>query len=276
MNLIRRLGRAFHTLSMRLTMPVRIEFDVTDTCNLNCKGCSHYSSLAPAVFENLESLDANMYAISSIKGATRIREVYIIGGETLLYPHLNEAMSMARRYFPKASISIFTNGLLLPKMSDDFWQSCRTNYVTIALTRYPINFDYDAVLKLCTVNGVRSTIFGDRSLHGSFFRFGLDPSKSQNKWKAHFRCYSFGCITVRDSKIFPCSISACVEHLNKRFNSNFTHLPGDFIDLTDGSLKSIYQILHLRNLPIPFCAHCTKAEVTEYAISKKNKSEWIV
>lgn len=275
MNPFVKLRQVFHSLSLRFTMPLRIEFDVTDTCNLNCKGCTHYSPIAPREFEELMQLDHNMRLLSSVKGHKRIKEIYLIGGETLLYPSLKEAMSMARRYFSWCRISIFTNGLLLPKMDEEFWSLCRSLDIRIALTRYPVKFDYDKVESLCRRNGVACDIFGDRGTDGTFFRFALDPYKRRNRWLSHFRCYSFGCLTVKGDRLYPCSISACAGNLNARFGTDFSWKPGDYITLSRQKPLSISRILWLRNLPVPFCSYCKKVQITPYEISKRVKTEWI-
>jgi len=275
MNPFLKLRQAIHTLSLRFTMPLRIEFDVTDICNLNCKGCTHYSSLSQREYEDLPQLENSMRLLSSIKGHRHIKDIYIIGGETLLYPSLKEAMSMARHYFPWTNISIFTNGLMLPKMDDMFWELCRSMNINIAITRYPINFDYDQVQQLCHDKNVTYNVFGDRGVEGSFFRFSLDPQKRQNRWLSHFRCYSFGCLTVKGDKLFPCSISACVNHLNRHSGYKFNWLPNDYLLINDSNQLNIYKILKLRNLPVPFCAYCKKAQPTIYESSKRVKSEWI-
>lgn len=268
-----KIGRAIRTLKVKHDRPLHIEFNLTDYCNLNCKGCSHYSPIAPAEFQPLEDLEKSMIHISGIKNAELIEEVYLIGGETLLYPHLKEAMRLAGKYFPKTRISIFTNGLLIPKMDDEFWEICRSIDCVIALTRYPVNFDYDRVENICREREVKVEVFGNRGEDNSFFKLPLDPEKKQNARLAHFRCISFGCITVDHGRIFPCSQSACVGHLNKKFGTNFKWEKGDYIEVEQ--LKDANEILKLRNHPVPFCKYCRKISATEYGVSKRSADEWI-
>ncbi len=273
MSIIKRIKRFGNTLSLRFRQPMRVEFNLSDACNLNCMGCSHYSPLAPKEFEGLPRLAESMSAIASIEGARKISDIYLIGGETLLYPELTKAMELARKYFPWAKISIFTNGLLLPKMSDDFWEKCRVHDMVITITRYPVNFDYDALGPLCESKRVKYEIFDDRSLEHSFFKFRLDPQKRQNKWVRHFKCYSFGCLTVIDDKIFPCAQSACVTNFNKAFGTDYKWEKGDYIPVQ--SLKNVKQLFRLRNLPVPFCGYCKPIITTPYALSKRVKEEWL-
>lgn len=253
--------------------PLRLEFVVTDWCNLNCVGCTHYSPLAKKEFADKEVLKKSIETLGE-KCATGIDSAYLIGGETLLYPHIKEIMPTLRKSFPTQTLYIFTNGLPLPKMDDEFWEIARDQKFTIALTRYPVKFDYDAVIELCKKQGVKVEVFGDRSLENSFFRFALDPTKSQNGKMAHFKCYNRGCISVIGNKIYPCSISGCISNLNKAHGTNFTHEKGDFIFVDE--VKNVNDIKRLRDKAVPFCGYCiVPPSEVKYGPSKRALSEWV-
>ena len=271
--MLKRIRTAIENIRQRRIKPLHIEFNLTDYCNLNCKGCSHYSPVAEKEFLTLEELEISMKAISGIKNVDLIKDVYLIGGETLLYPQLTQAMRMARKYFPSAGISIYTNGLLIPKMQEEFWQTCRDTYCGIQLTRYPVKVDYGQLEALCKEKGVRVEVFGDRGEDGAFFKFPLDSEKKQNGSLSHFRCGSFGCVTVDRGRIFPCPQSACINNLNRRFGTNFKWEKGDFIDVKE--VRDAMEILRLRNKPVPFCKYCKPWQITKYGPSKRTVSEWI-
>lgn len=275
MSITRKIRNFVRTVARHRTQPLRLEFVVTDYCNLNCRGCTHYSPLAAKEFEPLETLERNAAHLGRISnGGEGLGSVALIGGETLLYPRINEAMSLIRRHFPSTKISVFTNGLPLPRMSEEFWATVVANRIEIAVTRYPINFGYDAVEQLCRDKGAMYSIFGDRSKKGDFFRFPLDPEKKQNKYISHFKCYNYGCISILDGKIFPCSISACIGHLNKACGNIFEHTHGDYIEVD--KVSSLKQIRRLRNNPVPFCSYCKlPPEIVDYAPSGRDTSEWI-
>ncbi len=55
-------------------------------------------------------------------------------------------------------------------MTDEFWVSARDNGVELAITRYPIAFDYEAAEALCRAKGVSYEVFGDRGEDGAFLR----------------------------------------------------------------------------------------------------------
>lgn len=271
--MIDKLVNAARTWLRHKREPLRLEFVLTDYCNLNCKGCTHYSPLAPKEFADLDVLSRSMRQLGRVADG-KIDKAYLIGGEPLLYPRLTEAMAEMRKAFPKTRLYIFTNGIALPKMPPEFWAECRKQRFTIAITRYPVKFDYDAVTELCRQQDVVCEVFGDRSMADSFFRFALDPEGRQNPRKSHFKCYNFGCLTVIGDRLFPCSISACVGHLNNACETHFRHTPADWLPVD--SITSVSQIKALRDNPVPFCRYCIlPPSAVKYAPSRREACEWM-
>lgn len=272
-NPIKLIKRAYSNYKAVRNIPLRLEFIVTDYCNLNCKGCTHYSPLAEKEFSSLEVMERQMKHLSPICG-DELKDIYLIGGETLLYPYLVEAMELAYRYFPRQKRYIFTNGIILPKMSEEFWEALVKYDFTLAITRYPISFDYDGVLEMCRDKGVKTEVFGDRTMADSFFRFGLDPEKKQHGVISHFKCYNRGCLSVVGDRLYPCSISACVGHLNKAKGTDFRHEKGDYLEIAQ--IDDVKQILALRDRPVPFCSYCKVPPATvSYGPSRRDVSEWV-
>lgn len=272
-NPLEKIQKAFRHYRTIKKMPMRLEFVVTDYCNLNCRGCTHYSPLAAREFASLEQLEQSMSRLSSICD-DKVKNVYLIGGETLLYPRLTEAMEALRKYFCSQRLFIFTNGIALPKMDDNFYNTAKKLGFVIAVTRYPIKFDYDKVIEDVRARGVEVEVYGDRSMTDSFFRFALDPKGKQNGLISHFKCFNRGCMSIVGDKLFPCSISACVGHLNKACNTDFRHLEGDYLHIP--SIKSYSQIQRLRDRPVPFCRYCIyPVDEVRYCPSKRLKEEWV-
>ena len=272
-SIFKKISRALRSVQERHAMPLRLEFVVGDQCNLNCRGCTHFSPLAAGDQQPFEQLKATVERVAKAV-SDEIPIVYLMGGETLLYPRIVEAIELMRANFPKASLSLFTNGLLLTRMGDDFWEACRRCQCRVAMTRYPVKFDYDAAEALVREKGVECRVFGDRGGSDTFFRFALDPAKSQNAELAHFKCYNFGCVSVVGDRIYPCSISGCVGHLNRAHATDFRHEEGDYIRVED--LHSVKQIKRLRDRPTPFCAYCKlPPRALPWAASRREKSEWV-
>src|SRR6202012_3133784 len=57
----------------------------------------------------------------------------MVGGEPLLHPDIVELARIARQLRVAPVISLTTNGFLLPRMGDDFWQAIDA----LTISRYP-------------------------------------------------------------------------------------------------------------------------------------------
>ncbi len=91
---------------------------------------------------------------------------------------------------------------------------------------------------------------------------------------SHFKCYNRGCVSVVGNKVYPCSISACVGHLNAACGTEFTHEKGDYIPLDQ--LTHVDQIRRLRDRPVPFCGYCINPpDTTTYGPSRREATEWV-
>ena len=250
-----------------------MEFVLTDYCNLNCKGCSHFAPLAEKDFADVDRLNRVFERVGRVCGRT-VKSVYLMGGEPLLHPHVAEIAENMRKAFPTQKLMLFTNGILLPKMSQEFWDTMRKINAVIAVTRYPVAFDYDSLDGLCRSHGVVCEEVFDRGRQGQFFKFALDPKRGQQKTISHFKCYNRGCVTITGDRIYPCAISACVTHLNKACGTEFAHSAKDYIEVD--RLHDVKQILALRDRPVPFCSYCVQPpQPIKYASSERKAEEWI-
>ena len=91
-----------------------LEYHVADHCNLNCKYCTHYSPLVQEpVFTDLEKFKLDLQLLK--ERIDDIGVIRILGGEPLLNPQLSEFITYTRRLYPKAVITVVTNGLLIER-----------------------------------------------------------------------------------------------------------------------------------------------------------------
>ena len=97
-----RLGRAFH-------LPVALDIILTKACNLSCVFCISYSNLRGERW-----MDFGLYRQIARHLFPSAHGVYFCsGGEPFLYPHIREALQLARRYHTRTVIS--SNGMLLSR-----------------------------------------------------------------------------------------------------------------------------------------------------------------
>ena len=111
------------------------EVPITESCNLNCKGCLFASNITKGTQHiNLDEL---------IKDAKRMAELFydvpwirILGGEPLMHPNIVEVLKCYRQYFPDSEIDLCTNGLLLHQMRNEFWECIKNEKISIHISGY--------------------------------------------------------------------------------------------------------------------------------------------
>ena len=250
------------------------ELNIVDHCNISCLGCSHFSPIAEERVSSLESVRADLQRMSKLT-SQNVDEIHILGGEPLLHPNLNEIFVTARESFPKSVLSVITNGALLLKQDLNFWDTCKLNEITIEVTKYPINIDYDKIVKTVEEKGIK---FKFHSYTGkaqkTLYKMPLDLSGSQensfrnctlaNRW-----------IALMDGKMYTCQVSPNAFHFNKKFGTNLDLQDGDFIDIYKA--KDIDEILEFLSTPKPFCKYCNINGIVNgipWQPSKREISEW--
>ena len=112
-------------------VPTRaLEVHVVDHCNLRCHACCSLSPYLPKWFINPGDLARDLQLA---RGALAPHYLKLVGGEPSLHPALDECLEIARRSELAPVVSVTTNGFLLPRASDRFWQ--RVQALTISI--YP-------------------------------------------------------------------------------------------------------------------------------------------
>ncbi|MDR2803826.1 MAG: radical SAM protein, partial [Treponema sp.] len=255
--------------------------------NLNCIGCSHFSTLAPEQFIDIEKYEDDCKRIAVLSGGD-IRHINLLGGEPLLNPHLTDIIKISRSYFPECTIRIVTNGLLLKNQPDEFWECCRINNVIIAISVYPVNIDYNFIFSKMEKHNVQIAFAtdskflskGDKELpfdhHDIKWRkVPIDIGGGQNPSKSNALCTMTPCYQLVEGKICKCPRVAYVKFFNSYFNVNLKVTEDDYIDIYEA--KTIDEIQNKLRKPVPFCRYCNmdgQPQYIKWKTTKKEISEW--
>jgi len=259
----------------RITQSFPVEVHVAEHCNLNCKGCNHFSCIAeeeylePEQFENdfkrLAELSKSFFAIK------------ILGGEPLLHPRITAFFDIARRHFPSTPIQITTNGILLTEQPESFWQSCNKNNITVSISQYPIKLPKKEIKRIAKMHRVK-VVYNGTTTEERMCKLPLDLSGSQNMKKSFQKCaISWGCcVTLREGKIYNCCIAAHIRFFNEYFNQNLVIGEKDYVDIY--KVHSKKEIIDFLEKPFPFCRYCNTSKMQfaqRWGITKKEITEWI-
>lgn len=273
-NFVHALRQGLRRFTPRVLLPMRVA--LAEHCNLNCRGCDHFAPIAKPQFADFTSL-AMDFARLSVLFDGRADEILLMGGEPLLHPEIEKFMVMARKNFQKAKIEIATNGVLLLKQPESFWEICRENNISINVTKYPISLDFKAMEEKSAIYGVKYHYYGatDKVVK-TLFQHKLSMTKTQDAWTSYLLCgRANDCIYLQDGRLYTCTVAPTVRHFDKQFGTNLFNAVENSIDIY--AAKSAQEIMEFLAKPIPFCSYCRIAETVSgipWCKSKKTIDEW--
>jgi hypothetical protein len=188
-----------------------LELHLADHCNLNCKGCSHFSPIAEKRFADLNEHERDMKQLQKL--FSTIHKIVLMGGEPLLNPQIDSFLFVTRSCFPKANILIYTNGILLPQMSETFWNACRACSVGIDVSLYPpLKQKESALIQLVEDNGLKVYVHSVTFFYAFYNRNGdTDSSAAFKKCRNRFPM-------LKEGKIYICPEPATINYFNEKYD----------------------------------------------------------
>ncbi len=247
-----------------------LEFHLADHCNLNCKGCGHFSPIAEKRFADLDDYKRDLKQLRKL-----FSNVYIIalmGGEPLLNPQIDSFLFATRSCFPSASIRIVTNGILLPQMPETFWNACRRCSVEIRITIYPpLKEKEPALVKLVQDNGLRAVTELVTTFHAFYNRKGDTDQKEAFK-RCRERWFT---PMLREGKIYVCPKPATLRYFNDKYHLKIP-ITG-FVNIYAPGLNG-WDVRERLNEASSVCCYCTLGwdaiPVLPWGISKNALQDW--
>lgn len=251
--------------------------DIVEHCNLNCQCCNHFSPLSDEYFMPFSEFSSDIRRLRNVMGE-KISRVKIEGGEPLLHPEITRFILELRYVLPKCKIDLVTNGIMLEKMNEDFWNACLKSDVCIRPTKYPIKLDYEAMGNMVRDKGIQFAFFNDDKVQKTTFYEPLDLMGTQDKYESFHLCRksNLGCADLKHGKLFACTFVANAHIFNKKF-------PEKQIKISDKDYINIYGNITEEDIfdflcnPIPACRYCKVKEWIggyPWATSSLEIQEW--
>jgi len=249
----------------------RLLYHVTDHCNLNCKGCTHFSNIAEQHFSDLEVYRKDLSRLTEV--FSDIAEIYLLGGEPLLHPELASFVAATRASFPRSRINVMTNGVLVSRMPEEFWEVMRAADAWLLCDDYPVGAtksELDALIRGHDVN-VEWT-----DPREEFFKLPIDLDGTQDSATSFRQCRGvMNCPVLKDGRLYPCAYTAFIDIFQKKYD-----VPG----IEAGECDSIsiaeepYTVMEFLMNPVPWCSHCDfdSKETYQWDRSKRTIDEWVV
>lgn len=254
---------------------IKFAVDLAEHCNLNCRNCSHFAPLAEECITRLDDFERDMKRLAELFGEN-VSQIKLEGGEPLLNPYIVEFIQVTYKYFSRSVISIYTNGIMLMKMDDLFWDTCSKYKVLLEVTKYPIAFDYELAFKKAREKNVDMHYYAGGEMVKSMQHFPLDIEGKQDAGRNFHSCFlANNCIMLKSGKLYTCTTIPNIEHFNRYFGENLIITDKDGIDIyRDITYQEIMEFLCK---PVSACRYCKVANRTDghvWAVSKNDISEW--
>ena len=228
----------------------QVEMHVVDYCNLNCKGCAHFS---PIFDKKQPNTEMRIHDIEMLKSKfTHIIKFFLLGGEPFLNSDIITYIEQTRKLLPDTMIQIVTNGLLVPQLKQEVLDAIRENKIIISISEYePTHKLIDKIEKVLNQNNILYII----RPYDSKKKFIKPLSLSQNS-KYERICISDGCVNIWNGMIARCPTLMYIDKFNKVFDAA---LPNDGIyNLSEVNGE---EILNLIQSKVSLCNHCISNEI---------------
>lgn len=263
-------GNRIHWLSVSLV----------DFCNFNCARCGYFSPLAKQnKFPDKNQIISDLTRMAELTKDNPLDDISLSGGEPLLSPDLIEYLTKTRELFPNISITLQTNGILIPKMSDEFFETVKKCNININISIYrQEEFYKDIFAKIKEKDCENHLYLSKDERYGCvlFNKCQLSykcPYSSEVAWE-----YCAGkdvSVELKNGKLYTCATIAHIDLLNNYFGEHFEVTEDDYIDIYKHSYNEIMDYL---KKPKPFCKYCGDDDYEAMYLpekSQRDRSEWM-
>lgn len=247
-----------------------LETNVVDYCNMNCKGCSHFSNLFPRgsgiPFETFER------DIKQLSTKVFISQFNLLGGEVFLSGRLVDYITVLKKYMPKTKIELVSNGLPIVNQEKEILEFIRDNEVAVSITEYPPTSK--VLSKIKDTLEKYQILYNVRPLVKTFGK-NIDISGRNDPNVAMLNCRESKCQFLRDGKLYKCPFAALGNYFFQYYKIPIYFQEG--IDIFNCTLDWKEEITKLCNEPIEACKYCGKEERFLWERSDfPIKEEWLI
>lgn len=251
------------------------EVPITDNCNLNCKGCLFASNIVSG--EQYISLPEIQ------KDAGRMAELFydvpwirILGGEPLMHPDLIGILKCYRENFPDSEIDLCTNGLLIPRMEEEFWQCIRKQRISIHVSGYKPT--YHILEKIDTIMSTKEIPYVILK-RNEFVKYYTD-SPTNDMEKSFVRCIASGCYELYRGRLSSCSAVIAFEKFNEMFGASYQIMENeDWFDIHNPQID-IWKVTEALGRASRMCRYCsdsvTKSFPWEYSGERVTLNDYLI
>jgi len=232
-----------------------IETDISDHCNLKCANCSHHSPYVTKGFYEIEQFKNDIDKASDYLSCNWFK---LLGGEPLLNTHIFDYVNHLHVSEICKNIAIFTNGILLNKVSAELL----TSVDCVVVSRYPGNETYTKLVK----DNIEYAREHTRVIHNYYDKFEAQEFTNKNtdqdlikkifdRCKLRYECnaiykgYFYKCMACQRKKDFL--------RANNLDSKDVTDPGVDGVKIDSPNFHEKLIKYYYSDTPLNACAYCT-------------------
>lgn len=221
-----------------------LEINIIDSCNMNCKGCSHFANLASSRIKNFNEYHRDFDRLKKL--IPHIFKIRIMGGEPFLNPELIKYINMIKEIYPYTDLRVVTNGLLLRNIKEDMIQCLVKNDVMLDISVYPpLQNTIDEIVQMLKDKKVK--LFLE---HVTKFKPILLEKEQVYPYNELRHC---NCINLQNGHLSACPLTFTINYVNKKYK-NLYNKHCNLIDIYEAS--SGLEIKKRLKEPFELCNYC--------------------
>lgn len=237
-----------------------LEINATRSCTNACVVCNHASTrFTEAYYMDPVALARDL---DQIKGLLHVKLMMVQGGEPLLHPKVCELLRIIYDSGMAGCYGILTNGKLLPRMKDEFWEVLGERKMELRMSCYP---DLPPEIVPFTLAKAEQYGFFVRPQPINVFK----PLFLKNNGNTYHGCPWNRCLCVHEGYFYLCPLTT---FFPKQFMGLDEHIDG--IPL-DGLTEEALQVFLNRSTPLETCKICAGGRGQDIPWHQsKSKEEW--
>ncbi len=198
-----------------------IEIIAVHHCNLRCRACAYLSPVRPRTVVDSEALRQDLRILATRYHASEAR---VLGGEPLLHPDLVAVLDAVRISGICDTIRVLTNGLLLHRMTTEFWSTIDAVSVSMYQDRCIDEAAIEPIRQTAEGHGVRINFKPFRYFRESYSELGTpNQALTERIYRTCQMANVWRCHTLWSGHLFRCPQTSffrpCLPKLTQRRRS---------------------------------------------------------
>ena len=243
------------------------EVTVAQHCNLSCRACCHLSPVLPKDYVEPDTLRSDLTTMAKFY---HTRYVRLLGGEPLLHPNILSIIAVARESGISDKVEVWTNGLLLWKMTDEFWKAVDSVTVSVYPGKEMTAKQVRMCHKMARRNGTSLNMAVSDEFRESYSEVGTNDMNLVKK--IYQTCRITNCHNIEKGFFYKCPQAI---FLPRGLDGKFRSTQVDGIRIVDSPAFGEELRAYLESsYPLASCKHCLGSVGRNIPNSQVRRSEW--